>query len=218
MKRRRLHPCGVAVALAAVVAIASAGHAQCVPPQIVSQPLDRTVLVGDDVSFESLAIGTAPFFYTWRKDGGPLMDGGRIQGAGSARLSIFDVLTIDAADYDVVVLGLCGITASEAATLTVLLEAPLGDYNHNGIVDAADYTVWRDTLGSTTDLRANGDDTDKSAGVIDPADYRVWKLHFGYSSLPGESADSAAPEPGTFATLCLAIAAAGLRRHRLPQE
>ena len=27
-----------------------------------------------------------------------------------------------------------------------------GDYNDNGIVDAADYTIWRDTLGSTTDL------------------------------------------------------------------
>ena len=27
-----------------------------------------------------------------------------------------------------------------------------GDYNGNGVVDAADYTVWRDTLGSTTDL------------------------------------------------------------------
>ena len=35
----------------------------------------------------------------------------------------------------------------------------LGDYNQNGVVDAADYTVWRDTLGSTTDLRANGDNT-----------------------------------------------------------
>ena len=28
-----------------------------------------------------------------------------------------------------------------------------GDYNLNTIIDAADYTVWRDTLGSTTDLR-----------------------------------------------------------------
>ena len=38
-----------------------------------------------------------------------------------------------------------------------------GDYNGNGIVDAADYTVWRDTLGSTTDLRANGDNSGASA-------------------------------------------------------
>ena len=30
-----------------------------------------------------------------------------------------------------------------------LLVTIVGDYNHNGIVDAADYTVWRDTLGQT---------------------------------------------------------------------
>ena len=36
------------------------------------------------------------------------------------------------------------------------LTIPVGDYNGDGKVDAADYTVWRDTLGSTTDLRADG--------------------------------------------------------------
>ena len=39
------------------------------------------------------------------------------------------------------------------------VEGVPGDYNANGTVDAADYTIWRDTLGSTTDLRANGDNT-----------------------------------------------------------
>jgi hypothetical protein len=86
-----------------------------------------------------------------------------------------------------------------------------GDYNQNGMVDAADYTVWRDTLGSTTDLRANGDDTGASAGVIDQADYALWKTYFGQTAGSG-SADvvrsrSAVPEPTTlvlliFGTLC----------------
>ena len=32
-----------------------------------------------------------------------------------------------------------------------------GDYNHNGIIDVADYTLWRDTLGqSGTGLAADG--------------------------------------------------------------
>ena len=35
----------------------------------------------------------------------------------------------------------------------------VGDYNLDGMVDAADYIVWRNTLGSTTELRANGDNT-----------------------------------------------------------
>ena len=50
------------------------------------------------------------------------------------------------------------------------LTVPIGDYNGDGIVDAADYAIWRDTLGSTTDLRADGD----GDGVIDPGDYDTW--------------------------------------------
>lgn len=56
---------------------------------------------------------------------------------------------------------------------------PLGDYNHNGTVDAADYTIWRDTLGSTTDLRANGNNDPPSTDLIDQADYTTWKNAFG---------------------------------------
>ena len=51
----------------------------------------------------------------------------------------------------------------------------VGDYNGNGIVDAADYTVWRDSLGSTGSLAADGD----ASGVIDVGDYGVWKANFG---------------------------------------
>ena len=39
------------------------------------------------------------------------------------------------------------------------------------MVTAADYPVWRDTLGSTADLRADGD----SSGTVDQADYDLWK-------------------------------------------
>ena len=58
-------------------------------------------------------------------------------------------------------------------------DSPLPDYNGNGVVDAADYVVWRKTLGSTTNLLANGDDTGPSAGIIDQADYAVWRTNFG---------------------------------------
>ena len=84
-----------------------------------------------------------------------------------------------------------------------------GDYNHNGIVDAADYTVWRNTLGSTSDLRANGDNTGASANKIDQADYAFWKSHFGNTSGSGSgsSAAAAVPEPSALGLLgLLAIA------------
>lgn len=83
----------------------------------------------------------------------------------------------------------------------VLAAGIAGDYNGDGFVDAADYTVWRDTLGSSSDLRANGDDTGESAGVVDLADYDFWKLHFGESSSGGGSleriANAGVPEPMT---------------------
>ncbi|MEX2172656.1 MAG: right-handed parallel beta-helix repeat-containing protein [Pirellulales bacterium] len=62
--------------------------------------------------------------------------------------------------------------------------ALVGDYNGDGAVNAADYTIWRDTLGSTTDLRANGND---SNSVIDAADYGVWTANFGETLGAGAS-------------------------------
>ncbi len=80
-----------------------------------------------------------------------------------------------------------------------------GDYNGNGIVDAADYTVWQDALGQTgTGLAADGD----LNGVVDQADYNIWVSNFGDVSGTGAIAGGALPEPSSLALL--AMAAAGL--------
>jgi hypothetical protein len=62
-------------------------------------------------------------------------------------------------------------------TLGVL--TTLGDYNLDASVNAADYTIWRDTLGSTTDFRANGTNEGASLDLIDQADYDYWAERFG---------------------------------------
>lgn len=54
----------------------------------------------------------------------------------------------------------------------------VGDYNDNGLVDAADYTVWRDSLGTATVL-PNRDPG--STGNVSQADYAAWKSAFGQS-------------------------------------
>jgi len=51
----------------------------------------------------------------------------------------------------------------------------LGDYNGDGNVNIADWVVWRNTLGSTTILAADGNDD----GIVDNDDNGVWGAHFG---------------------------------------
>jgi len=75
-----------------------------------------------------------------------------------------------------------------------LLELP-GDFNHDGIVDAADYTVWEDTLGQTgSGLIADGDGNH----VVDIADYEIWTKYFGNRSSSGVGAAATIPEPASW--------------------
>jgi hypothetical protein len=78
-----------------------------------------------------------------------------------------------------------------------------GDYNGDTKVDAADYTIWRNTLNSTTDLRADGD----NSGTVDSDDFGVWKMNFGSGSGMGSFAlgsSASVPESGSFITLAIA--------------
>jgi gluconolactonase len=84
-----------------------------------------------------------------------------------------------------------------------------GDYNGDGVVDAADYTVWRDTVGSTTNFAADGDSAGDSKHVIDQADYDYWLGKFQVTFGSAAASSSTVPEPGA---LGLAIVAAILLR------
>ena len=74
------------------------------------------------------------------------------------------------------------------------------------MVTDADYTIWADTYGSTTDLRADWNDS----GDITDADYTIWADNYGYGT--GESVP--APEPATLLVLLLGsgLVLAGRRR------
>jgi hypothetical protein len=93
-----------------------------------------------------------------------------------------------------------------------------GDYNGNGVVDAADYTVWRDHLGTNFDLNGNGNETGGSAGVVDQADYTYWKSHFGQGAGAGAVgsaiAATAVPEPAAPVLALAGVAVAWPRRTR----
>jgi hypothetical protein len=66
-----------------------------------------------------------------------------------------------------------------------------GDYNRNGTVDLADYTVWRSTKGQTVTPFAGADGDGN--GIVDDADNDVWRANFGNSfPSPGAGAGSSA--------------------------
>jgi hypothetical protein len=94
-------------------------------------------------------------------------------------------------------LGWDVVYTPNAVTLAVV-PALLGDYNVNGIVDAADYVVWGKTLNqSGTALAADGNGN----GTIDSGDYDVWRANFGAQAGFGSvsTEHSAIPEPSELA-------------------
>ena len=87
-----------------------------------------------------------------------------------------------------------------------------GDYNQDGVVDAADYTMWADNRGSTFDLGGNGDETGGSGGVVDVADYSLWKASFGNTA--AGSATGAVPEPTSLLVTLVGMLALALFNRR----
>jgi hypothetical protein len=75
---------------------------------------------------------------------------------------------------------------------TMPAEGLPGDYNGDGSVDAADYTVWRNHMATGTPLPENDD----TPGV-GPDDYDRWKDHFGEGGGEGGVGGANVPEPTT---------------------
>lgn len=95
--------------------------------------------------------------------------------------------------------------------LSVVSVSIAGDFNRDGSVDAADYTVWRDSLGQTgADLAADGSGPTAGVpdGVVDEFDYEIWKSNFG-SHAAGSGASVGVPEPTTSALILLALWVSG---------
>ena len=117
------------------------------------------------------------------------------------------------------------VFASFAGPIPVGGYGARGDFNDDGIVDAADYVVWRQTSGQTVGKGSGADaNTD---GVIGPEDYAVWKANFGrtasvtnvqfdyvraYGLASGSGAvadlgDNLVPEPGSLVLLVIGVMA-----------
>jgi len=89
-----------------------------------------------------------------------------------------------------------------------------GDYNGNGIVDAADYTIWRNNVGGTSLInRSTG-----ISGPIGAADYSIWKANFGETLGSGSAGASPSrigvPEPPTLALAAVGVLVLPICRRR----
>jgi serralysin len=101
-------------------------------------------------------------------------------------------------------LRVSGATADTVQLYDLVLSAInilIGDYNHDGIVDAADFVLWRKGLGK----------------AFTQDDYNLWRTNFGHTA-PGAGsgssaiANAAVPEPTTMTLFILAATGLCLRR------
>lgn len=94
------------------------------------------------------------------------------------------------------------LTADDVAAQFELVSNIPGDFNGDGAVDAADYSVWRDGLGA----------------VYTENDYAVWKSHFGDTLLSRAGSKAlntgSSPEPTVLVLLSGTVALWGLVRRR----
>jgi len=74
-----------------------------------------------------------------------------------------------------------------------------GDYNYDGVVDAADYTLWQDNLGGASSvLNGNG----SGAATVVQADYDLWKTNF---EAIGSGSANPVTEPTTVLLVLMAV-------------
>lgn len=85
-----------------------------------------------------------------------------------------------------------------------------GDYNSDGTVDAADYSIWRDNLGAPAESLPN----DIDGGAIGAAQYATWRANYGTSlassvTLPATEA----PEPASLLVMLIGLGPLACRPH-----
>lgn len=100
-------------------------------------------------------------------------------------------------------------TARTGAVVYGTITAPTipGDFDGNGMVNAADLAQWKGDFGVNDDSDANGD------GRTDGSDFLIWQRNYG-TGVPASSAAAAVPEPTALALVGLGVASVALMRRR----
>jgi hypothetical protein len=94
-------------------------------PGITTQPQSQSILVSSNAVFNVVATGQAPLSYQWSFNQINLTNSAHIGGATSTALTVSNVVTGDAGNYQVVVSNIHGSITSSNAALTVLVPAAI---------------------------------------------------------------------------------------------
>ena len=90
------------------------------PPILITQPSNATVGVGGSATFTVFASGESLTYQWLGPDGSPLSDvPGKIVGATTSRLQIFDVQPGDVGNYQLRVSNAAGAVDSNVVTLSI---------------------------------------------------------------------------------------------------
>lgn len=142
-----------------------------IPPTIVGQPDDATVLVGQTLRLLSSATGTPPLTYRWRRGTGTL------SGQTNALLQSTNIQLGQAGGYTVIIGNAAGSVTSRVATVTVLLDVDrdgMADVweaaNGLNAADAADAL-----LDSDQDHASNRDEYVAGTDPHDASSYLHWE-------------------------------------------
>jgi len=85
---------------------------------IGTNPASTSACAGNNASFSTVALGTGPFSYVWKK-------GSTVVGGNSATLSLTNVTQANAGSYSLTATGACGNATSTPAILTVNTVSPV---------------------------------------------------------------------------------------------
>jgi hypothetical protein len=103
-------------------------------------------------------------------------------------------------DVPIVSFTALGHRVTRASEPIVAIPSPPGDFSSDGVVDTADYVVWRNGLGS----------------IFTPADYNLWRSHYGQTTPNDSIASIAIPEPMSLILFVLGVQATLIGRFTNP--
>ncbi len=121
------------------------------PPEIVQQPDDARVFVGQAATFDVVAEGLGPVTFQWLRDGAPLSDDATYTGSETDTLTVSNVTPELGGSFAVVVTDLRRSIESETAVLSITAFPP-GDMNCDGLVNAADIGGFVDAIVGSYDV------------------------------------------------------------------